>query len=311
MELRAMRYVAAIAEYENLTRAAEALHIGQPTLSKFLVSLENELELKLFRKVGNRFVLTDAGERYIKKASRILLLEEDLAAEMRDIRKEEIGSVKAAFANMRASYMLPLILPVFREMYPKVEVQLFEGSSDENDRRLLTGQVEAAFYSMPALPNPQIEYRPLAKEELLICTCKDHPLSRLARKTDKSPWPALDLSAIGADRVIMMQPGQRTRQIVDSLLARRAIRYDNVLYMGNIPAIMGLVAAGYGISFIFETHLRNWHGDAPIDCYSIAQGPVIGDFVAAVRKGAYLSRYSEAFIELTKRITAEGAGSAD
>ena len=62
MDTRSLRYVLAIARHQNLTKAAEELHVGQPTLSKFLQSLENELGLKLFQKVGHRFLLTYAGE---------------------------------------------------------------------------------------------------------------------------------------------------------------------------------------------------------------------------------------------------------
>ena len=300
MDFRGLSYVVAIAEHGNLTKAAEALYVGQPTLSKFLASLEAELGLKLFRKVGHSYVPTYAGERYLKRATALLQMKDGLDAEMADILKREVGVLHVAFANMRCSYMLPVVLPAFQRDHPNVKVVLYEGNSDLNDQRLLDGQVEVAFYSMPSTPNPRLEYIPLAREELLICTPKGHPLGRLAVPNPDSPWPRLELSMLRDERVLMMRPDQRTRQIMDAILREQHLSFDNVLYTSNIHAIMGLVAGGYGVSFVFDTHLRHRAPGLPIDCYSFGSPRTMGDFVAARRKGGYLSRYAQAFIDTVR-----------
>ena len=84
MDYRDLKYVLAIAKYQNLTKAAEVLYIGQPTLSKFLVSLEHELGTPLFRKIGRRYILTYAGERYVEKAEEILRLKEKAGSMTQD-----------------------------------------------------------------------------------------------------------------------------------------------------------------------------------------------------------------------------------
>ena len=297
MDDRTLRYVAAIAQYQNLTRAAEALYVGQPTLSKFLAGLEASLGLKLFRKVGHKYVPTYAGERYIERARAILGLIDSLEAEMADILSRDVGALNVAFANMRASYMLPLVLPAFHRRYPNVKVNVFEGSSTENDRRLLNGEVEIAFYSQPSEPNAQIEYLPLSQEELLICAPAGHPVGKLARPNPDSPWPRLPLSALENELVLMMQPEQRTRQIVDCILRENRIHLNDVLYTSNIHAIMGLVSAGYGLSFVFDSHLKHRADATPIDLYSFGHPRTVYAFMAAVRKGGYLSGYGRDFIE--------------
>ena len=305
MDFRDLNYVLSIAKHGNMSRAAEALYVGQPTLSKFLASLEDSLGLKLFRRVGNRYVLTDAGERYVEKATQILSLKGDLDAEMADIIKRDVGVISVAFAGMRCTYMLPYSLPAFHRMHPNVKVSVFEGSSDENDRRLLDGQVEVAFYSMPSNGNPQIHYEPLAQEELLICTCQGHPLGRFAQPNPASPYPRLDLSLLKNEQIILMRPQQRTRQIVDSILRREGITFDNVLCTGNLPAIMELVASGYGVSFVHEAHLRHRPGSLPIECYSFGEPRVVSDFVAAVRRGSYVSRYVQDYIQIVRQAFTE------
>ena len=92
MDFRELSYVLAIAKYQNITKAADALYITQPTLTKFLQSLESQMGQKLFRKLGRRFVLTYAGERYVARATEILNLKKELDQEMNDIIKNNHGA---------------------------------------------------------------------------------------------------------------------------------------------------------------------------------------------------------------------------
>lgn len=299
MDFRELTYVQAIAKHQNITKAAEALYVSQPTLSKFLISLESELGLKLFRKLGHRYQLTYAGERYLEYAAKILRLKTDLDVELADILKRDIGVLNLAFARMRCTYMLPGTLPEFRRLHPNVKVNIFEGSSDENDRRLLEGQVDVAFYSHPAVENPQLSYETLDREELLICTAKGNPLGRFAHE-NPGGHPVLDLELLVKEPVILMYPEQRTRQITDALFQERHIQFESMVFTSNLPAIMGLVARGYGISFVFEPHLRHFAELGQIDCFSIGQGRVVSDFVAAYRRGSYLSSYARDYIALVR-----------
>lgn len=304
MDFRELSYVLAIAKYQNITKAAEALYVGQPTLSKFLISLENDLGLKLFRRSGNKYLLTYAGERYTRQAAEIIRLKNDLDVELADILKRDVGTLNVAFANMRCTYMLPYALPAFEKLHPNVRVNVFEGNSDENDRRLLDGSVEVAFYSKPADRNPQIQYESLGEEELLAITKKDHPVGRFAEPNPYNDYLHLDLKRLEKERVLLMRPEQRTRQIMDNYLRENDIHFENVIYTGNLPAIMELVALGYGISFMFEPHLRHRLGTVPIDCYSFGDPKMVTDFVAATRKGSYISSYARDFIEIAREMHA-------
>ena len=307
MDFRELTYVQAIAKHQNITKAAEALYVSQPTLSKFLITLESDLGVKLFRKLGHKYVLTYAGERYLDYGARILRLKTDLDVELADILKRDVGVLNLAFARMRCTYMLPGTLPEFRALHPNVKVNIFEGSSDENDRRLLEGQVELAFYSRPAVENPQIEYETLDREELLICTCKDHPLRRFAQENPNG-FPILNPELLEKENVILLQPEQRTRQLTDTIFQERGLRFENTLSTSNLPAAMGLVARGYGVSFLFEPHVRHRAEQLAIDCYSVGNGRIISDFVAASRKGSYLPAYARDYIELVKELHRKDKG---
>ena len=301
MDFRKLKYVLMIAKCQNLTKAAEALYVGQPTLSKFLVSLEEELGVKLFKRLGNRYMLTYAGERYVEKAGEILRMKNDLDAEIADIIRRDVGVLNVAYARMRYTYMLPSTLPEFSRMHPNVRINAVEGTSDRNDRLLLDGQIDVAFYSMPGEKNPLIEYIPLAEEELLICTCKGHPLGRLAEPNPYSRYPKLDLSLLQNERVILMQPDQRTRQTVEYILKNQGLQYENVMCVSSIHAIIGLVANGYGVSFVFDTHLDHNSLNHQVERYSFGQNRTTSHFVAAVRKNSYLPLYVKDYIEIVRK----------
>lgn len=302
MDFRELNYILAIAKHQNITKAANALYVSQPTLSKFLISVEKELGQKLFRKVGHKYILTYAGERYVVRANEILRIKNDLDAELADIMKQDVGVLNVAFPPMRCSYMLPGTLPAFQKLHPNVKVNVFEGSSDENDLRLLDGQVDVAFYSKPNTLHPMLEYRTLATEELLICTCKDHPLKAFSVPNPDGRFPRLDPALLKDELLIRMMPEQRTRQIVDDIIRDLHLEYSNEMFTSNMLAIMELVSMGYGVSFLFETHLHHRLGTLPIDCYSFGSPRTCSDFVAAYRKDSYLSAYTNDFIALVQQL---------
>ena len=303
MDFRELSYITAIARYQNITRASEALFVSQPTLSKFLKALEEELGQKLFRKLGNKYVLTYAGERYVEKANQILQLKTDLDRELADIIKRDVGVLKIGFPTMRCTYMLPCTLPSFQRLYPHVKVQICEGHSADLDSKILSGEAEIAFYTQPSGNlNPALEYEALGEEELLICTSKDHPIGRFARSNPASRYPRLDPSLLKNERVIMMLPSQRTGQIVNDYLRRAGLQFENVICTSNMPAIIELVAAGYGAAFIFDPHLRHHSTARLVDCYSFGEPRMVSNFVAAYRKGGYLPIYAKDFIELTRQL---------
>lgn len=301
MDFRELNYVLAIAKHQNITKAADALYVSQPTLSKFLIALEQDLGLKLFRKMGHKYLLTYAGERYVEKANQILRLKNDLDVELMDIIKQDVGVLNVAFSPMRCSYMLPYTLPAFQTKRPHVKVNIFEGSASENDRRLLDGQVDVAFYSKPNDPNPLIEYETLWEEEMLICTCSNHPIAHFAQKSSASHYSKLDPTLLKNELLLQMLPEQRTRQITDDYIHESDLKFESVMYTSNLPAIIELVAAGYGVAFIFESHLRHHTATDRINRFSFGEPKTSSDFVAAYRKGSYISSYVRDFIEIAKQ----------
>jgi len=302
MDFKDLTYVLAIARYQNITRAADSLFISQPTLTKFLQNLEKELGQKLFQKLGHRFVLTYAGERYVKRAAEILNLKKELDQEMGDIIKNNEGSLKIAFPAMRGTYMLPCTLPVFNARYPNVKLDILEAHSSLLEGMLLSGEADLAFFNLP-VKSPDVDYDIISHEELFLILPKEHRLaeSGIPKEGCRRLW--MDLHLLEKDPFILLMPGQRTRQITDRLFKELGVVPDIKLQTSNIPATVELVAKGYGCSFVTETHLKHIYAAGQVACFSVGNPSTYVDFVAAFRRGSYLPYHAREYISIVKNFT--------
>ena len=302
MDFKDLSYVLAIAKYQNITKAAESLYITQPTLTKFLQGLERDLGQKLFKRLGNRYVLTYAGERYTAKAGEILNLKKELDLEMGDIIRNNAGSLKIAFPTMRGTYMLPCTLPIFNSLYPNVKLDILEAHSSQLEGMLQNGDADLAFFNLP-VKSPNIDYEIISHEEVVLVLSANHPLAHTGIRRENCRYPWMDLNQMKNEPLIMQIPGQRTRQTVDTLFKNYDFEPNIKLQTSNISAEVELAARGYGACFVTETHLKHLSPGKKLACFSVGNPCTTVDFVAAYRKGSYLPYHAKEYIKIVKDFT--------
>ncbi len=302
MDFKDLSYVLAIAKYQNITKAAESLYITQPTLTKFLQGLERDLGQKLFKRLGNRYVLTYAGERYTAKAGEILNLKKELDLEMGDIIRNNAGSLKIAFPTMRGTYMLPCTLPIFNSLYPNVKLDILEAHSSQLEGMLQNGDADLAFFNLP-VKSPNIDYEIISHEEVVLVLSSSHPLAHAGIRRENCRYPWMDLNQMKNEPLIMQIPGQRTRQTVDTLFKNYDFEPNIKLQTSNISAEVELAARGYGACFVTETHLKHLSPGKKLACFSVGNPCTTVDFVAAYRKGSYLPYHAKEYIKIVKDFT--------
>ena len=302
MDFKDLSYVLAIAKYQNITKAAESLYITQPTLTKFLQGLERDLGQKLFKRLGNRYVLTYAGERYTAKAGEILNLKKELDLEMGDIIRNNAGSLKIAFPTMRGTYMLPCTLPIFNSLYPNVKLDILEAHSSQLEGMLQNGDADLAFFNLP-VKSPNIDYEIISHEEVVLVLSSSHPLAHAGIQRENCRYPWMDLNRMKDEPLIMQIPGQRTRQTVDTLFKNYDFEPNIKLQTSNISAEVELAARGYGACFVTETHLKHLSPGKKLACFSVGNPCTTVDFVAAYRKGSYLPYHAKEYIKIVKDFT--------
>ncbi len=302
MDFRELSYIVAVAKHQNITKAAESLYVGQPTLTKCIQNLEAALGQKLFRKLGNKFVLTYAGEVYVGKAEQMLLLKKEMDDELTDIIKSNVGILRVGFPVMRGTYMLPCTIPIFYSLYPKVKLDIVEANSDYLEELLRKGEIDIAFFNLP-IRSREIDYEVVKHEELLVVLPQGHPLEAMAKEQEGREHPWIPLEALREEKFILFTKTQRTRQIVDGLFTKAHIKPSIFLETRNFQAALTLAARGYGACFVSDSHIKHVSFQEPPLCLSVGEEPVVVDFVAAFRRNAYIPYHAGEYIKIVRDFT--------
>lgn len=296
MELRQLQYALQIAAEKNFSRAAEKLHIAQPSLSQQLSKLEKELGVLLFQRSTNSVELTHAGESFMEKAQAILDMVGQLQKEMEDISQMKKGKLAIGCLQITGSYLLPRVLPAFQERYPSIEIALVEETTATLEQLAAVGQTDISLLTLPLLGS-SLEYETLLEEEIVLAVPPQHPLALEAAQDPK----AVAFSRLANEPFIVLKKGQGFRQITVELCRENGFEPRIVFESSNIETVQSLVAAGMGIAFVPHM-IAMGHGTPFRPIHLPIEGRPFRTIVIAYRKGRYLSKASEAFINVLKEV---------
>jgi DNA-binding transcriptional LysR family regulator len=294
MDFRQLQYMLMVAEEKSFSKAAQKLYIAQPSLSQFIQKLEKQLGVELFDRTNNPITLTYAGELYIETAKKILDLKDQLHQQMEDIADLKKGCLKIGVAPFRSTYVIPKILPLFHDRFPGIEVILYEGTSTELEDFALKGTTDISLMMIP-VPEESLSYVAISKEEILLALPPNHWLSKTAAGK-------ISLAALKDEPFVLLKQNQKLHHIAMDLCKQAGFKPKVILESENIETAHALVTAGMGISFIPDTlPLSSTFSKQP-KYFSIEEFSTTREMVVAYRKGRYLSRAANEFINVTKEV---------
>ncbi|OBZ17516.1 MULTISPECIES: LysR family transcriptional regulator [Bacillales] len=294
MELRQLNYVIQIALEKNFSRAAEKLHIAQPSLSQQLSKLEQEIGVLLFRRTTNSVELTQAGQVFVDKSQAILDAVEQLKQEMDDMAQMRRGRLVVGTLPITGSHILPMVLPVFGAQYPQIEVVLVEDTTAKLEQLTASGGTDLSLLSLPLIDS-SLSYEPFLEEEICLAVPPAHPLARR-----ENP---IGISELQDEPFIGLKRGQGFRQITVDICEQSGFSPRIVFESSNIETIQSLVAGGMGIAFVPQM-LTRIKGTEFAPTYLPLNPKPTRTLVVASRKGRYLSKAADAFIRtLNKTIS--------
>src|ERR1017187_9637259 len=207
MELRQLRYLVALAEERNFTRAAENEHVAQPALSQQSRRLEEELGLALVERTTRRASLTDAGELLVVRARRVLAELEAADTELQALRGLTTGHVTIGAMHTMGPIDLSLVLALFNQLYPDVELTVREQSSEELAEMLRVDELDLAFLSVTErIESRGLGLQQLVSEELVVLLPLDH---RLAGRCE------VQMAQLAQERFISFRQGARLRELLE------------------------------------------------------------------------------------------------
>ncbi len=238
VNLNQLRIFEAVAQTHSFTRAANAVNLTQPGISKHVKQMEEYFGVPLFDRLGKKVALTEAGEILFEATREIMA--SITAAEQ---RIEELKGLHGGKLVLGASfpigiYVLPGILARFRKQYPEVEVTLDISLSERIVTRILANKLDAGLVSHE-VHDPRLFSRQFMTDELIAIAPSNHPWTRKKRI---KPRDLLGETFIAAAR------GAGTRAVVEERFKSQGIELKNVVDFGNTEGVKRAVEAGLGVS---------------------------------------------------------------
>lgn len=305
MELYQLRYFKTVAETQHFTRAAELLHLSQPSLSKAISNLEAELGVPLFERDKRAVYLNDYGRTFLKRVERILQQVDEAAQEMRDMSGQAAGDIYVASCMMFSApspvhqYTRALFLN-----HPQISLHLYMLDNAKIEQQLLARKLDFGYCVSPP-EHLEIQAIPLFTYRLGVVVSSRHPLAQRR---------AIHLSELKEDRFLCNNTSPDFRDSVYELCHRAGFR-PRVAFEGESGRLIGdAVARGLGVAFISSDRHR-WkqsHQPATPEDKDIVYLDVLDDFCIRTvylyqRKDCYLPaaarKYRDGLLEFLQQNT--------
>lgn len=244
MELRTLHYFTVVAQELNITRAAEKLNMSQPPLSNQIKALEEELGVQLFIRGKRHLELTEEGGLLLRRAVQIQELADKTRQEIASLREGMTGTVYLSMVEGRAPFLAARWIAGFREEFPLVRYNLWNGSSDDVLDRLHKGLADLAVIAAP-YDTEHLEGFPVGREPWIAMLHPDHPLAQPIGDT-------IPLSSLAGEPLIV--PSRKSR--VDAIrrwFGEVGAEPHILCEMSNYMDAAALTSQGVGISIFPQT----------------------------------------------------------
>lgn len=300
MDFRQLQYITTVAEYRNITRAADALFISQSALSHYIQKAEQELGIVLFDRSTTPISLTLAGQHYVDTARRILLENEQLMKVFRDITHHMTGKLRIGTSRDRASYMIPRLLPEFAALYPGIEVEVFTESGYQLTEALRAGKIDLVLLPVYKSETFQgIETQNIYSEELIFAAkagmitpgqrIKGHPHSINLKKCGDIPF-------------FLLFQEHRSRYAINALFRSHRIKPPVRMEFSSNITCYWMASTGMGATIVPYLTTRLTKCEQEMELFSLDAEPVTWDVQVWTRKNAYLGQPERDLIEIARKM---------
>ncbi|MFI1092456.1 LysR family transcriptional regulator [Streptomyces sp. NPDC020917] len=287
MELQQMRYVVAVAETSNFTRAAERCLVVQSALSHQIARLERELGARLFDRTSRRVRLTPAGEAFVPVARQCLEAAERAASEVAAAVGEIRGRLAVGLIPTVAAVDIPAVLRDFRQQYPHVRINLRVGASDELVEQVKEGIIEVAFLGLPTTARLHgVNARELARDRLVAVIPPDHPLAE---------EPAVDLRRLSSEVFVDLPAKTAGRVQSDLAFSAAGLSRDVAFEVTTSDFMARLIAQGLCIAMLPSTYVPQLTGLTTIE---VTDAPTRIEYIIWSRDST--SPAAAAFLDILK-----------
>lgn len=247
MELRHLRYFVAVAEEENVTRAAARLHVSQPPVSRQIRDLETELGVALFKRTAKSVHLTEAGRVFYQEAKSVLQRATEAMATVRSVANGDIGELQIGYAPSLTVQLLPIALREFQATSPGVRISLHDLSNEQMLAGLRDGELDAAILAKPAARSLSgLKFVELKTYPVRVAAHPAHPFARRKK---------VPLAEIANERLIGYSKSEypEYHELLSELFAttrrQRVVSEEH----DSVTSLIAAVESGRGVAIVTES----------------------------------------------------------
>lgn len=288
MDILHLNYFVEVARQKSFTKASRALLVSQPSISKVIKTLENELGVTLFIRRGREIALTDVGEAVFKRAQIVVSEFNDLSNEIHDVVNIQYGEITVGLPPMIGANFFPKIIRKFKKRYPKVTLKLIEVGSKQIELDVKNGSLDIGVVALP-LSEQDIQRYSFINESLLAVLPAAHILS--GRKS-------LLLADLKEEEFILYSNDFSLNDLIYEQCQNQKFTPKVICQSSHWDFIAEMVAEGLGIALLPETICKDL--DGRVVSIPLADAVIPWNLALIWKKGKYLSFAAREWLRLAK-----------
>ena len=293
MEIRHLECFLTVARCGNFTKAAEQIHISQPSISKMIKEIEAQMGIELFYRDTKHVELTDAGIAFLEHAQQIVALFDNLTTNIDGLLAEKSGKIRIGFPPITSVTMFSQVLGVFKKEHPNIELQLFEFGSKTIEKAIQDGELDIGIVSAPATNKELYEMFWLTRDSLEVVM---HPEHALAAKS------TVAISDLAKESFVLYS---RDFRLHDQIIERCRIEgFDPKIMFetSQLEFMIQIVAANVGI-VLLPTRICRKLDSSQVVSRPLAGRPIYLQLGVIWKKGRYLPHAARQWIEFARTVS--------
>ncbi|PZU22854.1 LysR family transcriptional regulator [uncultured Stenotrophomonas sp.] len=288
MDIRQLRMLVEVVRHDGFSAAAEAVFATQPTISKAIRQLEDELGEVLLQRSRNGVRLTPAGQIVYRRALALLGEREDMLRELEELRDLQRGELHLGLASLGSDILFAPVFARFRQLHPQIELRVLERGSEALEESLRAGEIELAASLLPVADD--LDWQPVRTEPLVALLPRQHPLAGSA---------SLQLQDLAEVPFVLFEKGFLLNRHIIQACQARGFSPREVTRSGQPDFIVALVAAGLGVALL-PRMIANARPRADVVIVPLDEPELDWKMVLAWRRGGYLSAAAQAWLRLVE-----------
>lgn len=294
MDIKRLEVFCKVVELKSFTRAAEVVHLSQPSVSEHVRMLEETVGEKLLDRLGREALVTGAGQVLYRYARRIIQLRDEALQAVRSFGGQLSGTLRLGASTIPGAYLLPQRLEAFQAEVPGTKIMLKISGTARIVEEILQGELELGLIG--ALWKDQsLVCQPFCADQLVLTVAPSHPWAKRSQ---------VEVGELQSETFILRERGSGTRMVMTQVLAEHGVEVDKLdlcAEMGSTEAVRMGVKAGLGISLLSSLAVAEDARLGTLVCLPLAGVTIERPFYLAHRKNRQLSPLGQAFLEYLQR----------